>query len=206
VTTMAGRRLVLALVFILAAPTSALTHEAHADHSTQDAQQRLPLLGPAPDFSLIDQDRRSVTLRDFRGKVVALTFIYTTCPDICPMLTANMAQVQQELGADFGRTVAFVSITVDPERDTPEVLKSYADGFGISTRGWAFLTGDPAVLKTVGQRYGIFATRGSDGEIDHTLLTSLIDRDGRLRVQYLGARFDLEEFRRDLLGLMGQSE
>jgi protein SCO1/2 len=200
---MAGCRLILALIFALAAPMAAQAHKAHVDHQEGE---RLPQIGPAPDFSLIDQDRRSVTLRDFRGKVVALTFIYTMCPDVCPMLTANMAQVQQELGADFGRTVAFISITVDPERDTPEVLKRYADGFGISTHGWAFLTGDPAVLKTVGQRYGIFAARGADGAIDHTLLTSLIDRGGQLRVQYIGARFDLEEFRRDLLGLVGQSD
>jgi protein SCO1 len=201
---MGVRSTLIALVLTLAAAGTAGAHDLKGGHDAE--AERLPRLGPAPDFSLIDQDRRPVTLHDFRGKVVALTFIYTTCPDICPMLTASMAQVQQELGEGFGRTVEFISITVDPERDTPEVLKRYAENFGIATPGWVFLTGDPTALKTIGQRYGIFAARGDEGEIDHTLLTSIIDRDGQLRVQYAGARFDPEEFRSDLLGLMGQSK
>ena len=70
-----------------------------------------------------------MSLHDFRGKVVAVAFIYTYCTDVCPMLTANMASVQEKLGSAFGPKIAFVSITVDPERDTPEVLKQYAREF-----------------------------------------------------------------------------
>ena len=71
-----------------------------------------------------------------------MTFIYTSCPDVCPLLTDKMAQVQDELGPDFGAEVAFVSITVDPEHDTPEVLKEYAETFDADLGGWGFLTGD----------------------------------------------------------------
>jgi protein SCO1/2 len=151
---------------------------------------------------LISQDGAPVALADLRGKVVAVTFIYTSCTDTCPMLTALMARVQDQLGQDFGERIAFVSITVDPDRDTPEVLKQYADTFGADLKGWAFLTGAPAAVRDVTHRYGVFAAKTANGDVDHTFLTSIVDRNGVLRVQYLGVRFDPDEFRRDLLNLV----
>ena len=141
---------------------------------------------------------QQVTLGDLRGKVVAVTFIYTSCPDVCPMLTDKMARVQDELGPDFGSKIAFVSITVDPERDTPEVLKEYAEAFDANLAGWSFLTGEPAAVLDVAHRYGVAVAEAADGQVDHTLLTTLVDRQGTMRVQYLGYRFDEEEFRHDL--------
>ena len=132
-----------------------------------------------------------------------MAFIYTSCTDVCPLLTEKMAQVRDELGPDFGASITFVSITVDPERDTPEVLKGYAEAFGADQGGWHFLTGEPANIREVAQRYGVAAS-ARDGNVDHTLLTSLVDRRGRLRVQYLGYRFDPDEFRRDLVGLVNE--
>jgi protein SCO1 len=131
-----------------------------------------------------------------------VTFIYTSCMDTCPVLTALMAYVQDQLGSDFGKRITFVSITVDPERDTPEVLKRYAETFGADLNGWAFLTGDPAAIRDVVLGYGAFAAKNADGQVDHTFLTSIVDRSGTLRVQYLGVRFDPDEFRRDLLSLV----
>ena len=110
--------------------------------------------------------------------------------------------IQDRLGTDFGARIAFVSITVDPERDTPEVLKEYAHAFGANLGGWSFLTGSSDTIRDVTHRYGVFASKSSDRNVDHTFLTSIIDRRGILRVQYLGARFDLDEFRRDLLSLL----
>jgi protein SCO1 len=164
-------------------------------------QQPLPEIAPAPEFALTSQDGAPVSLADFRGKVVAVTFIYTLCTDTCPVLTPMMSFVQDRLGPDFGRKIVFVSITVDPERDTSAVLKEYALAFGADLRGWSFLTGAPEVIRQVTRRYGVFAARASDGAIDHSFLTSVVDPRGILRVQYLGARFDPEEFRRDLLSL-----
>lgn len=180
---------------MLAFPMLAQAHDA-----TQE--QRLPAIGPAPGFVLTSQDGVRVTLQDFRGKVVAVTFIYTSCPDICPLLTAKMAQVQDQLGPDFGAKVAFVSITVDPERDTPDVLKRYAEAYAVNLAGWTFLTGAVAEVRDVTRRYGVFVSVTADGYVDHTSLTSLIDPRGILRVQYLGARFDPDEFRHDLLSLL----
>src|SRR5262249_51620943 len=108
---------------------------------------RLPVIGPAPSFVLTSQDGKPVALADLRGKVVAVAFMYTGCPDICPLLTDKMARVQDELGAAFGAKVAFVSITLDPEHDTPAVLKDYAKAWGAKLDAWLFLTGSAAAVR-----------------------------------------------------------
>ena len=186
--------LILALV-TLASAAVALAH------GPQQAA-RLPVIGPAPGFTLTSQDGAAVALAGLRGKVVALSFIYTECPDICPLLTQKMVQVQDELGADFGSKIAFLSISLDPEHDTPEVLKDYAQFWGARPEGWSFLTGSPEAVNEVTRHYGVFVAKNEAGGVDHTQLTSIIDAEGRIRVQYLGARFDPEEFRRDLLALV----
>jgi protein SCO1 len=177
---------------------------AHAHEAAHQEEQRLPTIGAAPDFTLTSQDGAEVTLGSLRGKVVAVAFIYASCPDVCLMLTDKMARVQDELGSDFGSKVAFVSITADPERDTPEVLKGYAEAFDANLAGWSFLTGEPAAVLDVAHRYGVAVMKAADGQVDHTLLTTLIDRQGIMRVQYLGYRFDEEEFRHDLLDLVNE--
>ena len=182
---------------VLAWPMLAQAHEAAQE-------ERLPTIGAAPDFALTSQDGAEVTLGAFRGKVVAVTFIYTSCPDVCPMLTDKMARVQDELGADFGSKIAFLSISVDPEHDTPAVLKEYAEALGADLNGWSFLTGTPAAVREVAHRYGVAVAPAADGGVDHTLLTTLVDRQGTMRVQYLGYRFDPEEFRQDLLRLVNE--
>jgi protein SCO1/2 len=165
---------------------------------------QLPVIGPAPSFALTSQDGKPVALAELRGKVVAVTFIYTQCPDICPMLTQRMVEVQEALGMDFGKKVAFVSISLDPEHDTPDVLKDYAQFWGAKPVGWSFLTGSSEAVRDVGRRYGVFFAKKEDGSVDHTQLTSLVDAAGQMRVQYLGARFDPEEFRHDLMSLVDQ--
>ena len=170
------------------------------------ADEALPLMGPAPAFSLTTQDGARVSLHDLRGKVVALTFIYAKCADTCPLLTAKMAGLQTRLGTDFGPRVFFASITVDPERDTPDVLKHYAHGHGADLRGWAFLTGAPAEIHEVAKRYGVYYKKSARGDVDHTFLTSLVDSRGMLRVQYLGVRFDPDEMLRDLRSLIRERQ
>jgi protein SCO1 len=190
---------VLALALLASATVPVPAHDAPRH---QAKQQRLPTIAVAPAFALTSQDGTPVALADLRGKVVAVTFIYTSCADTCPMLTALMAHVQDKLGRAFGEGIAFVSITVDPERDTPDVLKQYAETFGADRKGWAFLTGDPREIRDVIRRYGVFTAKSAEGEVDHTFLTSIVDRNGMLRVQYLGVRFDPDKFRRDLLSLL----
>jgi len=174
---------------------------AASAHSTKD-DARLPVVGPAPQFTLTAATGERLALADLRGKVLALTFIYVSCTDTCPVLTAKMVDVQRRLGADFGPRIGFVSITVDPEVDTPEVLRGYAKAQGANAEGWSFLTGTPAEIKDVLRRYGVYARKNPRGDVDHLFLTSLIDRKGMLRVQYLGYRFDPAEMQTDLQKLL----
>jgi protein SCO1/2 len=191
-----------AVVLGLALLTGPALVQAHEAGNAEN--QRLPALRAAPDFTLTSQDGVEVTLASLRGKVIAVAFIYTWCPDVCPMLTDKMARVQDALGPDFGTEVAFVSITVDPEHDTPEVLKEYAEAFGADLAGWSFLTGDLAAVREAALGYGVVVLPATDELIDHNTLTTLIDRDGTMRVQYIGSRFDPEEFRHDLLDLVNE--
>lgn len=179
--------------------TFALAHDSNHD-------ERLPTIGPAPNFTLTSHDGAQVALADYRGKVVAVTFIFASCTDTCPVLTDKMARIQHALGSEFGSSIAFLSITVDPVRDTPDVLKAYAETFDADPTGWAFLTGTEDAIRDVIRRYGVVAKRGSEGDIDHTFLTSLIDADGMLRIQYVGVRFDPDEFRYDLLNLANEHQ
>ncbi len=189
-------------VFMLLASLSWPTHAVC--HEIKD-NQRLSKIGPAPDFALIDQDGKRRALKDLRGKVLAVTFIFASCADTCPLLTAKMAGIQDRLGNAFGTQVNFVSITVDPERDTPEILKRYADGYKANVAGWFFLTGSPADIRGVAKRYGIYYKKTPRGDVDHTFLTSLVDRSGTLRVQYMGVRFNPDEMLRDLQSLVNEA-
>jgi protein SCO1/2 len=174
-------------------------------HDTQE-NQRLSKIGPAPEFTLTNHDGKRVTLRALRGKVLAITFIFASCTDTCPLLTAKMAGIQNRLGSDFGSKVSFVSITVDPERDTPEVLKRYAEAHKANATGWVFLTGTQAEIRDVAKRYGIYYKKTRRGDVDHTFLTSIVDQSGILRVQYMGVKFNPDEMLRDLQSLMKEAK
>ncbi len=190
-------------VFILLAaaswPMDALSHDSRDN-------QRLSKIGPAPEFTLTQQDGKRLALKELRGKVLAITFIFASCADTCPLLTAKMAGIQDRLGPAFGPQVFFLSITVDPERDTPAVLKRYAEGHRANTAGWAFLTGSPAEIREVARSYGIYYKKRPRGDVDHTFLTSLVDQKGTLRVQYMGVQFNPDEMLRDVQGLLREGK
>jgi protein SCO1 len=162
----------------------------------------LPRIGTAPAFVLTTQDGARLLLGDLHGKVVVITFLYTVCADTCPILTEKLVAVQEHLGAQDGPRVFFIAITVDPERDTPAVLKHYAQAHGVDLHAWAFLTGTLAEIRDVAKRYGVFYKKSTREGVEHTFLTSLVDPAGILRVQYLGVRFDSEEMLRDLQALV----
>jgi protein SCO1 len=194
-----GRIAAFALSAAVVWPTDASCHETRSE-------QRLSKIGPAPEFTLTNQDGKRIALKNLRGRVLAITFIFASCTDTCPLLTATMTGLQNRLGADFGPRVYFVSITVDPERDTPEVLKRYAEAHRANPAGWAFLTGTPAEIREVARRYGIYYKKTPLGDVDHTFLTSLVDQTGTLRVQYMGVRFEPDEMLRDLRSLSGAAK
>lgn len=192
-----GRPLALVLVFLatFALPFGVLANQPGKKNT------ELPRIGPAPEFTLTDQDGKAFSLRDTHGRVAVVTFIFTSCSSTCPLLTAKLVGIQRKLGQDAAN-VLFAAITVDPLSDTPATLKKYAQALAADTTRFAFLTGSLEQIEDVVRRYAVFRKVQPDGDVDHTFLTSLIDRGGTLRVQYLGTRFDPEEFTRDIRSLL----
>jgi protein SCO1/2 len=141
---------------------------------------------PAPDFELVDQAGAPVSLAGLRGRVLLLDFVYTHCPGPCPILTSTHVDVQRALPPELAERVRFVSISLDPARDTPEALRAYAVARGADLARWSFLTGAPAAVGDVLERYGVGAKPGANGEIDHLVVTYLIDADGRVARRFAG--------------------
>jgi protein SCO1/2 len=192
-------RAVLVALALLLAPAAVLPHGT-------EAPAPLARIGPAPDFTLTGLDGRRVASADLRGRVLAIDFLYTSCPDVCPLVTAKLAEVQDALGARFGRDVVFLSVTVDPGRDTPARLAAYAGDLGVNPAGWHFLTGSVAEVERVARAFGVLVARAPSGGVSHAPALSVIDRAGHLRVQYLGERFDPDELLHDLEGLVAEKE
>ena len=115
-----------------------------------------------PNVTLRTQDNQQVRFYDdvVKGKVVLINFMFTTCTDLCPRATANLANLQQALGEHAGRDVFMISISVDPEHDTPAVLKEYAQRFH-ARPGWTFLTGNTADIELIQRRLGAYPTDGT---------------------------------------------
>jgi protein SCO1/2 len=108
-----------------------------------------------PNNRVVDQDNRSLSFYDdaLKGKITILSFIYTTCRDICPVVTARLSQLEEKLGSVVGRDVFFVSISIDPENDTPDKLKEYARAFSAGP-SWLFLTGTPENMEAIRYKLG----------------------------------------------------
>jgi protein SCO1 len=132
-------------------------------------------------FSLTDHNGHARTLADFRGKVVTVFFGFTHCPDVCPTTLSEMAQVMRELGPDAEK-VQVLFVTVDPERDTPEVLRQYVPSFHTSFLG---LHGDADAIARTAKGFKVFyqkqALPGGGYSVDHSAGTYVYDREGRLR-------------------------
>lgn len=145
---------------------------------------------PFPDFNLIDQTGRDVRLSEFRGKVVAMQFIYTRCPlaDVCPRLAANFATLQRQFA---GRDLVLLSITVDPEHDTAPILAAYAREWG-ARPGWRFLTGAlPAVAEVASNAGLVFWP--DEGAIGHTSSTVIVTRAGKAGANLEGSSYRVDQ-------------
>jgi protein SCO1 len=156
-----------------------------ADHEATSS--RLAVIRMAPDFALITQTGQTLRLSDLKGKVLLVSFIFTTCNGTCPATTHRMSQVQQELktrGLCNGDRVRLLSITLDPARDTPEVLSSYLRLYDIDAASWSFLTGpNDQVARTI-QAWGMWARPATNGQLDHPSRIFLVDIRGQIREIY----------------------
>jgi protein SCO1/2 len=143
-----------------------------------------------PEFSLTNQVNQKVSLSKFRGKIVALTFVYTSCPlpQFCLRTANNLDVLQRRFPRELGRDLMLLTVTFDPLRDRPEVLAEYARQWKADARTWAFLTGDAGDVLRVCQLFGLdfFPNEGS---FDHSLRTAVIDRRGMLVANIEGNQF-----------------
>ncbi|MFI5267889.1 MAG: SCO family protein [Chloroflexota bacterium] len=159
---------------------------------------------PAPDFSLRDQNGQTVTMSQLKGKVVALTFLYTHCPDVCPLMASQLAAADQRLGAD-AKNVEIVSVSVDPVGDTLPSVKKFTEDHNLAGQAnWHYLMGSPGQLQPVWEAYHVGSSATSEGAIqgvDHSALVYLTDTTGRLRV-ILSSNFTVSDFVQDAQALL----
>ncbi len=152
----------------------------------------------AAGFTLRDAHGRSVGLADFRGQVVVLNFVYTNCPDVCPLHSERIAEIQEMVNRTPMRDIVkFISITSDPTNDTPEVMKAYGPAHGLDPANWNFLTSGtdaPEATRDLARDYGLIFKLGDGGYQLHGVVTHLIDKSGILRAKYHGLKFHPTNF------------
>ncbi|MBI3526430.1 MAG: SCO family protein [Betaproteobacteria bacterium] len=164
----------------------------------------LSVIARAPTFMLHDTSGKVVRLSDYQGHVVLLAFIFTTCPGVCPIISRQMAAVQSGLKSAklFGSQASLVSVTVDPETDTADVLARYARNHGADPAGWRFLTGTPKQIRPVLKAYDEWTKLLPKGEIDHPARVYLIDKQGNIREIYSLAFFNEKQALIDMSRLL----
>ena len=140
--------------------------------------------GMAPEFTLTERSKRTVTKKDLAGKVWVADFIFTHCAGACPIMSSHMRKLQDQLFED----IRLVSFSVDPSNDTPEVLTEYANRYGADRDRWLFLTGDPEGIQKLtmgGFKLALDPTSGTEAEpITHSSRFVLVDREGAIRGYY----------------------
>ena len=186
----------LAVVYFLLRPESPTGWNGQDDYFLPD-----PI--PAPSFQLTSQDRVRVGSDDFPGRVLAVFFGFTACPDVCPLTLSNLSRAFQEMGEE-GEAVQVLLITVDPERDTPERLARYLEPFHPSFLG---LTGTEEEIREVADAFGAFFVKVGEGDqytVDHTARTYIIDTQGRIPLTFTVTATP-EEMARDLTRLLRES-
>ena len=139
-------------------------------------------IGPAPKFELINQDNKKITNETYKGKVYVLEFFFSTCPTICPKMNESMLVLEKSF---FGNpNFGIVSITIDPEHDTTQVLKEHANLLGVKSSNWNFLTGDKAYIFNLANKgFNLYAGENKKvaGGFEHSGLFALIDKNGNIR-------------------------
>lgn len=146
------------------------------------SKAELETIGKVPDFRFTDQNGRTITNQDYQGKVYVVEFFFTTCPDICPIMTENMVKIQNEFLGN--PKVGMASFTIDPAHDTPEILKKYAHDRGITKLQWHLLTGNKdEIFKLANEGFNLYVGEIPDtkGGFEHSGFFALIDQEGNIR-------------------------
>lgn len=168
--------------------------EAATAHTNSPVAPILRVGQPVPDFTLTDQNRQRVMSVDLKGKVVAMTFIYTRCPlpNFCFRMSNNFGALDRRFASQMGKDLVLLSVTFDPEHDQPEVLADYAKEWTKDQTGWHFLTGAPADVRRICAEFGVNSWQ-DEGLLTHSLHTVVIDRDGRLAANLEGNEYSAQQ-------------
>lgn len=187
----------LVIAMMMASITPVLTHSLEeVDQDLRDREKYFQAVdNEAPGFTLQDAGGRTVSLSDLRGKVVVLNFVYTNCPDVCPLHAERIAELQTLINqTPMKAVVEFVTITTDPKRDTGAVLSDYGQAHGLDPVNWVFLTTAPDQpedsTRKIAEAYGLKFTEGEEGMQMHGIVTHVVDQDGRLRGRFHGLKFE----------------
>ncbi len=179
--------------------------EEEADTTRRTLAEGPAARDPAPPIRLVDHNGDAFALADLAGKAVLLDFIFTRCPGPCPILTGLNVAVQERLPPEVRARTHFVSVSLDPLRDTPATLRRYGEKRGADLETWSFLTGPVEEVEAVLASYGVGSTRRPDGEIEHIVVTFLIDLEGRIAQRYLGLEHDPDVVARALASLAARA-
>lgn len=172
------------LALLLAAACGAAS--AHKGHKAERGWERIEANEPAPAFTLTNQDGKRVSLPDLRGKLLVLTFLYTNCTDVCPVLLHVLTSAERQLAENERAAVRFIGITVDPKRDTPRRLKAYMKERGLEPARWQLLTGTIAEATRAASDYGVVVRPAPRGDFVHNSVFIVIDAQGRERAEFHG--------------------
>ena len=199
---MYAMRMPLHLAVLVSVAVAVLAPNTSSAHSLDSLQSELhekekyfELKGrPAPDFALRDAAGNDHRLTDFRGKVIVLHFIYVGCNDVCPLHAEKNAEIQEMVNITPMRDqVQFITITTDPDRDTPEVLRTFGETRGLEATNWKFLTTLPRMpehaTRSLAEQFGHKFTKTEDGMQMHGVVTHVIDREGHWRANFHGLKF-----------------
>lgn len=147
-----------------------------------------------PDFTLIDQRRKNIAVSAFKGKVVAITFIYTRCPlpNFCFRMSNNFGVVHQRFADRMGKDLVLLSITFDPEHDQPETLADYARTWAKDDKAWHFLTGPAAEVNKICREFGVNSWQ-DEGFLTHSLHTVILDRQSRIAANLEGNEYSAKQ-------------
>jgi protein SCO1/2 len=195
----AGYVLAAAIFACLAAAPAAAHSLKQLEDSLRQREAYVQIVRePAPEFTLEDARGHEVGLADFRGKVVVLNFVYTNCPDICPLHSERIAELQRMINpTPMRELVRFISITTDPAHDTWPVMKGYGPDHGLDPANWVFLTSGPEApdaTRDLAKDYGLKFMLTDSGYQLHALVTFLIDKSGNIRARYHGLKFHPTNF------------
>jgi protein SCO1 len=163
-------------------------------------------IGPAPHTVLVDHAGKPFDLASLKGKAVLVSFVYTTCNGVCPATSSSLGRIQKTLEQAklWGTSVEFVSITLDPKRDTPQVLSRYAQLFGADVASWHFLTGSNSQIESTLGAWGMWAKVGPTGVLDHPSRIFLLDPRGHQREIYNLEFLKAESVVQDVRGLLAE--